>query len=789
MDYQKKYLKYKNKYLELKQKGGNNRASIDDEKIGITCDELPKFGFGNRQGTCWLIVCMTILLFCDNRKLQTIFIENKNNTINVSDKYYKLSTFMDVKNYLFNNKISELIKNLKNRFLIKNNLKQEINSISYDFEECISIFNLFEYGFNSYELNNNKKNEFEDPFRTKSKTTEISQESSYFSLINRTGHGANNIEQFLFFNIISILLLDKYICTEKISDNYDIHPNNIGILVYTLSHSTCFLKCSEYTYYVNNEYIIKYDYIKFFDKLKELKRLNLDYTIIYINNLIYFGPCIVVDNTIETFVVLDNNSNIILPDKQCIIDKTNKIIELSVTRENIKKSTIQSFDSNVNFSNCYFTDENDWYTKSYQFLVFILKNSASKNNIIEIYKKSSVDINIFFKFIITVNYVFDYKIIAIFCKYINDNNLQLSDNCVLETLTYVLTNYTLNLLDIYLYNINVSVENINNIFNNIILLTSIKPELFTKFCQYIKDKNIQLSEDVIINILVNSSDNILIMFLNNIDVTAEHINKYFNTITINNSKNNKIKILFEYIKNKNIQLTNEVKLDILTKIILFNYDNNIFSNIQIILITNLLKIFLNNITITSENIISCLNNIITNNLTPNFKIFNELCKYINKEIKLSEEDISNILVNIFVYDHNNSVNILNIFLDNIEITTENINKHLIFISKFSSKTELFNVFCQYIKNKNIQLTNQVKVETIINIIDSSTIDMLNIFLNNIEITNENISECFSKISLSEINKHFFDILIKYKTIQITSPNIKQQKKKQKQQLIKELKKK
>ncbi len=789
MDYQKKYLKYKNKYLELKQKGGNNRASIDDEKIGITCDELPKFGFGNRQGTCWLIVCMTILLFCDNRKLQTIFIENKNNTINVSDKYYKLSTFMDVKNYLFNNKISELIKNLKNRFLIKNNLKQEINSISYDFEECISIFNLFEYGFNSYELNNNKKNEFEDPFRTKSKTTEISQESSYFSLINRTGHGANNIEQFLFFNIISILLLDKYICTEKISDNYDIHPNNIGILVYTLSHSTCFLKCSEYTYYVNNEYIIKYDYIKFFDKLKELKRLNLDYTIIYINNLIYFGPCIVVDNTIETFVVLDNNSNIILPDKQCIIDKTNKIIELSVTRENIKKSTIQSFDSNVNFSNCYFTDENDWYTKSYQFLVFILKNSASKNNIIEIYKKSSVDINIFFKFIITVNYVFDYKIIAIFCKYINDNNLQLSDNCVLETLTYVLTNYTLNLLDIYLYNINVSVENINNIFNNIILLTSIKPELFTKFCQYIKDKNIQLSEDVIINILVNSSDNILIMFLNNIDVTAEHINKYFNTITINNSKNNKIKILFEYIKNKNIQLTNEVKLDILTKIILSKYDDNIFSNIQIILITNLLKIILNNITITSENIISCLNNIITNNLTPNFKIFNELCKYINKEIKLSEEDISNILVNIFVYDHNNSVNILNIFLDNIEITTENINKHLIFISKFSSKTELFDVFCQYIKNKNIQLTNQVKVETIINIIDSSTIDMLNIFLNNIEITNENISECFSKISLSEINKHFFDILIKYKTIQITSPNIKQQKKKQKQQLIKELKKK
>ncbi len=789
MDYQKKYLKYKNKYLELKQKGGNNRASIDDEKIGITCDELPKFGFGNRQGTCWLIVCMTILLFCDNRKLQTIFIENKNNTINVSDKYYKLSTFMDVKNYLFNNKISELIKNLKNRFLIKNNLKQEINSISYDFEECISIFNLFEYGFNSYELNNNKKNEFEDPFRTKSKTTEISQESSYFSLINRTGHGANNIEQFLFFNIISILLLDKYICTEKISDNYDIHPNNIGILVYTLSHSTCFLKCSEYTYYVNNEYIIKYDYIKFFDKLKELKRLNLDYTIIYINNLIYFGPCIVVDNTIETFVVLDNNSNIILPDKQCIIDKTNKIIELSVTRENIKKSTIQSFDSNVNFSNCYFTDENDWYTKSYQFLVFILKNSASKNNIIEIYKKSGVDINIFFKFIITVNYVFDYKIIAIFCKYINDNNLQLSDNCVLETLTYVLTNYTLNLLDIYLYNINVSVENINNIFNNIILLTSIKPELFTKFCQYIKDKNIQLSEDVIINILVNSSDNILIMFLNNIDVTAEHINKYFNTITINNSKNNKIKILFEYIKNKNIQLTNEVKLDILTKIILSKYDDNIFSNIQIILITNLLKIILNNITITSENIISCLNNIITNNLTPNFKIFNELCKYINKEIKLSEEDISNILVNIFVYDHNNSVNILNIFLDNIEITTENINKHLIFISKFSSKTELFDVFCQYIKNKNIQLTNQVKVETIINIIDSSTIDMLNIFLNNIEITNENISECFSKISLSEINKHFFDILIKYKTIQITSPNIKQQKKKQKQQLIKELKKK
>ncbi len=784
MDYQKKYLKYKNKYLELKQKGGNNRASIDDEKIGITCDELPKFGFGNRQGTCWLIVCMTILLFCDNRKLQTIFIENKNNTINVSDKYYKLSTFMDVKNYLFNNKISELIKNLKNRFLIKNNLKQEINSISYDFEECISIFNLFEYGFNSYELNNNKKNEFEDPFRTKSKTTEISQESSYFSLINRTGHGANNIEQFLFFNIISILLLDKYICTEKISDNYDIHPNNIGILVYTLSHSTCFLKCSEYTYYVNNEYIIKYDYIKFFDKLKELKRLNLDYTIIYINNLIYFGPCIVVDNTIETFVVLDNNSNIILPDKQCIIDKTNKIIELSVTRENIKKSTIQSFDSNVNFSNCYFTDENDWYTKSYQFLVFILKNSASKNNIIEIYKKSSVDINIFFKFIITVNYVFDYKIIAIFCKYINDNNLQLSDNCVLETLTYVLTNYTLNLLDIYLYNINVSVENINNIFNNIILLTSIKPELFTKFCQYIKDKNIQLSEDVIINILVNSSDNILIMFLNNIDVTAEHINKYFNTITINNSKNNKIKILFEYIKNKNIQLTNEVKLDILTKIILSKYDDNIFSNIQIILITNLLKIILNNITITSENIISCLNNIITNNLTPNFKIFNELCKYINKEIKLSEEDISNILVNIFVYDHNNSVNILNIFLDNIEITTENINKHLIFISKFSSKTELFDVFCQYIKNKNIQLTNQVKVETIINIIDSSTIDMLNIFLNNIEITNENISECFSKISLSEINKHFFDILIKYKTIQITSPNIKQQKKKKKKKLIK-----
>ncbi len=578
MDYQKKYLKYKNKYLELKQKGGNNRASIDDEEIGITCDELPKFGFGNRHGTCWLIVCMIILLFCENRKLQTIFIENKNNTIDVSAKYNMLSTFIDVTKSSFTNNISKLIENFKNRFLIKNNLKQEINNIPNDFEDCISIFNLFK-----------DNNEIKNDFRIESKITEISQELSYFSLINTTQQGANILQLFLFLNIISILLLDKYICTKKVSTHYEIPSNNIGILIKTSNHVTCFLKCSKHTYYINNDYVVKYDYIKFFNTINVFNALGANYKIIYIHNMYYLGPCIILDNNqIKTFF---DNSDIIL-NEPCTINKINKKITLRYKRNNTEKISIVSFDDNITFYNCYFTDENNWYKQNYDLMLgFIETNITPKNNIIKIYE--NVDHQYTFNFLYNILHnIKDDTLFETFCQYIKNKNIQLQEVEIEKTLKYIILNSTGNILTIFLNNINITTENINRCFD----INIYDVEIFNILCQYIKNKNIQLLDNntlkLLINIISNNNNDKLIILLDNITINPENINICLNQILLFFIDSNVFNILCQYIKNKNIQLSKETVNKILNQI--FGYYNERFDS--------LLQIFLENINITEENI-------------------------------------------------------------------------------------------------------------------------------------------------------------------------------------------
>jgi TPR repeat protein len=247
----KKYLKYKNKYNQIKniQKGGIEGS--------ITCDN--DIVFQSTIQTCWMIAIQTILVFGDKTKTDLF---KKLRNISKKKNIYYINEIVCEKKFF----IEKQIENIKNDVNLNNILPSYIfNEDKIDYLKNIlnsfidryynKIFNIRNSEENNGKLSADITNE-----EFKKGRCEILIVKNFKKLFiehsKEISSGGNLAEQYLFFNILSIFLLNyKVSFINYYKDNYkDINYNNdfIGIIIHIDRHACCFFLCDCIEKYYND---------------------------------------------------------------------------------------------------------------------------------------------------------------------------------------------------------------------------------------------------------------------------------------------------------------------------------------------------------------------------------------------------------------------------------------------------------------------------------------------------------------------------------------------------------
>jgi TPR repeat protein len=248
--YLQKYLKYKNKYLELV-----------NQKGGLECQDT--LVFTNTIGSCWMVAIQTILVFGDFTR----------NNLEKTLKSIQVNKICDIKELEINKKcfIEKQIKNVKNNSFLNNtlpafifndekieNLKLLLDKfIDRYYSKIFSIRNIDQpiidsedYLKGRCELLINKY--FKDLYLT----------YNTFSISDVVG--GNLIEEYLFINTLSIFLLNFEVSFTNYNKNnfkdIDFNVSNfIGIIIEIEQHACCFFYCNKQPKYYNDNDKITYN--------------------------------------------------------------------------------------------------------------------------------------------------------------------------------------------------------------------------------------------------------------------------------------------------------------------------------------------------------------------------------------------------------------------------------------------------------------------------------------------------------------------------------------------------
>ena len=266
-DFKSLYLKYKNKYINLKKQYGGL----------ITCEELSQVGLNNYNGTCWNIVIQTIFFFSDKTRDE------------VQRKLLFTST--------------ELVNNAKKNLelFLPNDLLDECNELlPSTYGMLVQIIDELKKRFNIKERDNIEK---EPPplLRQESRVCEGNFARKFFSLFNikrgpKQSLGGGNTERFFLANLLSIIFLNCFINFESYSFinprnkpndedfkeiNLDLLNDSIGVYIRVNSdllkeveggHAQGFFKCEGVMKFVNNNIIINYNYESLITKINQYRR-------------------------------------------------------------------------------------------------------------------------------------------------------------------------------------------------------------------------------------------------------------------------------------------------------------------------------------------------------------------------------------------------------------------------------------------------------------------------------------------------------------------------------------
>ena len=266
MNYYNKYIKYKNKYLIIKNQIGSSSAAPCIIKKNIVKKVGCDINFTNNLGTCWCLSILMILLYSDS-------------TSNCVQ--YKLNKEIDSE-LLLNKNVNELlIKLLPHDIYVKN---IEIIQLLNKLEEKFEIKKKDQLQFDQTNKNTTaktiiKKTEENKKRRRHSKILEDEFSQIYSNLINEYTYihkyGGDPHETFFLINILSCTLLQRLITfnTFFVNKHIDISllKNTIGIIIAMPEHICSFYICNDIMKFCNNELIINHNWLELFDECNKLK--------------------------------------------------------------------------------------------------------------------------------------------------------------------------------------------------------------------------------------------------------------------------------------------------------------------------------------------------------------------------------------------------------------------------------------------------------------------------------------------------------------------------------------
>ena len=282
--YLNKYLKYKKKYLQLKNQLGGVQF----------CQKF----YNNRLGTCWAVAMQTLLTFGDatsdalREKITTINSDRKLLTSRIHEMSSSHTIPKIFPPNFFTKENYKLIIDLLDRFI------DRYNSKIYDIRAVDDAFNT---GFCEYQIAENFK-----------KTVPNLQ---LFSLKEYSG---NITFDYVFGNLLSVSLLDQRISLINYYDSFheiEFDPNNdLGILINLRDHVCCLYICSgTYKYYDN------------FNQVYDCQWTDI------------------LSNPSELYVNLSNNFEIINYQTHPNKEKLKKVESLTL----IKKNVVSKLDSDI----------------------------------------------------------------------------------------------------------------------------------------------------------------------------------------------------------------------------------------------------------------------------------------------------------------------------------------------------------------------------------------------------------------------------------------------------------
>ena len=247
MDYKDKYIKYKSKYLELKQKGGMDCVN---ERV-----------FKNLLGTCWMVAIQMMMCFGDATKDQ---IETELATLKQEDKDRYIELLIGV----YKRKLISLLPHELNLASI-HNIDLYLTSILDAFiKRYLSKFNKFL---------SNKPASIDD--KTNSQRCEKIMSNAYkllFRSYSVQNPGGDSLDNYFFANILSTFFLNQEIYysmhTRKIFNQIRFDNNqDIGILILIRHHACCIFVCGGVLKFYNDEDKIIHNCPYFFDLIRELQ--------------------------------------------------------------------------------------------------------------------------------------------------------------------------------------------------------------------------------------------------------------------------------------------------------------------------------------------------------------------------------------------------------------------------------------------------------------------------------------------------------------------------------------
>jgi TPR repeat protein len=303
MFYYKKYLIYKNKYLELKNQIG-----------GLSfCEKAYK----NILGTCWAVAILTMLTFgqATSNDLNIVILSILGNDINsfIKQRILELQSMHELMNFcphnIFDDTYRIYLENIMNKFIVRYNSK-----------------------INSPEKPENIVFDKSNPERCELVIAQNFKKLFKHPILQSNKYGGNLVHQYLFSNLLSVFFFKKKVSFTNYYNNlnlinFDVNKD-IGILMQLEDHVCCLYICDCTPKYYNDMNKRVYD-CPWQDILS--KSTNL-----YIRNE---GNLTFIDY--DSYVKKENLNKVLY---LTVISKHPKVSALDIEIENILKSNY----SNIN---------------------------------------------------------------------------------------------------------------------------------------------------------------------------------------------------------------------------------------------------------------------------------------------------------------------------------------------------------------------------------------------------------------------------------------------------------